>query len=300
MFEVIIIGAGPAGLSAALILGRSRRHVLVCDTGEHRNAASHAMHGFLTRDGIPPMELLSLGREQLHPYDTIELRTIKVADAIHHPDHFELTLADDTRITSRKLILATGVVDELPPIEGAEAFYGQGVFHCPYCDGWEHLDQAIAIYGPSKHGHKLALELRQWSHNLTLCTDGPAQLSSAERERLAHNNIKIREERITRLEGNNGVLERIIFTNDQSLECRALFFRGHEQQRSNLPEKLGCTFSKKGAVRTSDYEATNVPGLYVVGDASRRVQLAIIAAAEGAAAAWAINTELLKEDLAKS
>jgi thioredoxin reductase len=300
MFEVIIIGAGPAGLSAALILGRSRRHILVCDTGEHRNAASHAMHGFLTRDGIPPMELLRLAREQLRPYDTIELRTIKVVDAIHHSDHFELILADGTHITSRKLILATGVIDELPPIEGAETFYGRGIFHCPYCDGWEYRDQPIAIYGAGKRGRKLALELRQWSHDLILCTDGPAQLSSTERERLAHNNIKIREDRIARLEGNNGALERIVFTNDQSLECRALFFRGHEQQRSDLPEKLGCTFSKKGAVRTGDYEATNVPGLYVVGDASRRVQLAIIATAEGAAAAWAINTELLKEDLVKS
>jgi thioredoxin reductase len=300
MFEVIIIGAGHAGLSAALILGRSRRHILVCDTGEHRNAASHAMHGFLTRDGIPPMELLRLAREQLRPYDTIELRTIKVVDAIHHSDHFELILADGTHITSRKLILATGVIDELPPIEGAETFYGRGIFHCPYCDGWEYRDQPIAIYGAGKRGRKLALELRQWSHDLILCTDGPAQLSSTERERLAHNNIKIREERISRLEGSNGALERIIFTNDQSLECRALFFRGHEQQRSDLPEKLGCTFSKKGAVRTGDYEATNVPGLYVVGDASRRVQLAIIAAAEGTSAAWAINTELLKEDLVKS
>ena len=299
MFEVIIIGAGPAGLSAALILGRSRRHVLICDTGEHRNAASHAMHGFLTRDGIAPMELLRLAREQLHPYDTVELRTIKVVDASHHSDHFELTLAGGSHIASRKLILATGVVDELPPIEGAEAFYGQGLFHCPYCDGWEHRDQPLAIYGAGKHGRKLALELRQWSHDLTLCTDGPAQVSSMERERLTRHDIKIREEHIARLEGKNGVLERIVFINDQSLECRALFFRGHERQRSDLAEKLGCTFSKKGAVRTGDYEATNVPGLYVVGDASRRVQLAIIAAAEGAAAAWAINTELLKEDLVR-
>ncbi len=245
MFEVIIIGAGPAGLSAALILGRSRRHVLVCDTGEHRNAASHAMHGFLTRDGIPPTELLRLAREQLCPYESIELRTIKVVDAIHHSNHFELTLVDGTHINSRKLILATGVIDELPPIEGAEAFFGQGVFHCPYCDGWEHRNQPLAIYGAQKHGRKLALELKQWSQDLTLCTDGPANLSTAERARLVHNNIKIREERIARLEGNNGSLERIVFTNDQVLECQALFFRGNEQQRSDLPAKLGCTFSKR-------------------------------------------------------
>lgn len=134
MFEVIIVGAGPAGLSAALILGRSRRHVLVCDSGEYRNAASHALHGFLSRDGIAPAELLRLGREQLRPYENIEVRDIKIVDAIHQADHFEVIADDGTRLTSRKLILATGIVDELPDIAGIEAFYGQGVFHCPYCD----------------------------------------------------------------------------------------------------------------------------------------------------------------------
>ncbi|TMD59866.1 MAG: NAD(P)/FAD-dependent oxidoreductase [Chloroflexi bacterium] len=299
MFEVIIVGAGPAGLSAALILGRSLRHVLVCDSGEYRNAASHALHGFLTRDGIEPAELLRLGREQLRSYENIEVRTIKIVDAIHQADHFEVIADDGTRLSSRKLILATGIVDELPDIAGVEAFYGQGVFHCPYCDGWEYRDQPLAIYGAGKHGRKLALELSQWSQDLVLCTNGPARLSTIERERMARNNIRICEERIARLEGKDGMLERIVFTNNEVLPCRALFFRGHERQRSDLAEKLGCAFTKKGAVRTSENEATNVPGLYVVGDASRRVQLVIIAAAEGAAAAWAINTELLKEGLAK-
>lgn len=136
-------------------------------------------------------------------------------------------------------------------------------------------------------------------HDLVLCTNGPAGLSTMERERMARNDIRICEERIARLEGKEGKLERIIFTNNETLSCRALFFRGHERQRSDLAEKLGCAFTKKGAVRTTEYEATDVPGLYVVGDASRGVQLVIIAAAEGAAAAWAINTALLKEGLAK-
>jgi thioredoxin reductase len=158
--------------------------------------------------------------------------------------------------------------------------------HCPYCDGWEYQDQPLAIYGAGKHGQKLALELRQWSQDLVLCTNDPAGLSTMEHERMARNNIRICE-------------ERIIFMNKETLPRRALFFRGHERQRSDLAEKLGCAFTKKGAVRTTEYEATDVPGLYVVGDASRGVQLVINAAAEGAAAAWAINTALLKEGLAK-
>ncbi|MFL5625237.1 MAG: NAD(P)/FAD-dependent oxidoreductase [Ktedonobacteraceae bacterium] len=298
MLDVIIVGAGPAGLSAALILGRSRRQVLVCDTGEHRNAASHALHGFLSRDGIAPTELLRLGHEQLRPYTSVEVRNIQVVDATHQADHFEVTALDSTRYTARKLILATGIIDELPGIEGFETFYGQGVFHCPYCDGWERRDQPLAIYGAGKHGRKLALELRQWSQDLVLCTDGPAGLSPEERARMERNKIKICEERIARLEGKDGMLERIVFSNGETLACQALFFRSHERQRSDLPTKLGCTFTKKGAVRTRENEATDIPGLYVVGDASRRVQLAIIAAAEGAAAAWAINNALLKEELA--
>src|SRR5579863_927962 len=137
MFDVIIVGAGPAALSAALILGRCRRRVLVCDTGQPRNAASRALHGFLSRDGIEPGELLRSGREQLRRYETVEVLDIAVVDAVRKDDSFEMILEDGSRVTSRKLLLAGGVIDELPPIEGFAGFYGHGVYHCPYCDGWE-------------------------------------------------------------------------------------------------------------------------------------------------------------------
>jgi thioredoxin reductase len=296
MYEVIIVGAGPAGLSAALILGRCRRHVLVCDTGEYRNDASHALHGFLSRDGVSPGELRQLGREQLRQYETVELRRVRAVDAALRERRFEVTLEDGSRLETRKLLLATGVYDELPPLAGAEEFYGRGVHHCPYCDGWELRDQPLAIYGGEKHGRKLALELRQWSANLTLCTNGPAKLPGRERERLRRNRIALREERIARLEGKEH-LERLVFENGETLSCCALFFKGAEHQRSDLAARLGCDFTKRGAVRTGEYEATDLPGLFVAGDASHRVQLAIIAAAEGAAAAYAINMSLIKEDL---
>jgi thioredoxin reductase len=136
MFDVIIVGAGPAGLSAALVLGRCRRRVLVCDSGEPRNAASHGLHGFITRDGIKPKEFLRIGREELTQYETVELRDATVVAASREDDGFEVTLAGGERIASRKLLLATGVVDELPELEGLDQFYGRSVFHCPYCDGW--------------------------------------------------------------------------------------------------------------------------------------------------------------------
>ncbi len=296
-FDVVIVGAGPAGLSAALILGRCRRRVLVCDAGHPRNSASQALHGYLTRDGMKPAELLRVGREQLQPYTTVEVRADEVTAARRAATGFEITINKEETVSSRKLLLATGVVDRLPDIEGLKQLYGRSVFHCPYCDGWELRDQPIAIYGRENRGFGLALELTGWSRDLTLCTDGPAELSVAERKQLLELNIQVREERIARVEGNDGLLKQIVFANGETLARRGMFFNTGQDQRCDLAARLGCEFTERGAVRTGDYEMTNVPGLFVAGDASRAVQLAIVAAAEGAEAAFAINKALIKEDL---
>lgn len=298
VFDVIIVGAGPAGLSGALVLGRCRRSVLVCDAGQPRNAASRHLHGFLTRDGIEPAEFLRIGRDQLHTYETVELRPARVTDASKTANGFEVVLENGERLRSRKLLLATGVVDDIPEIEGLSEFYGTSVFHCPYCDGWERRDEPLAIYGNGENGSGLALELTLWSRKLVLCADGPARLTQKDRQRLAHHNIPVREEKIARLEGNSGTLERIVFANGDTLGVRALFFSTGQRQGSDLAEKLGCEFTEQGCVRTGDYEITDIPGLYVAGDASRLVQFVIVAASEGAQAAVAINKELLEEDLA--
>ena len=298
LFDVIIVGAGPAGLSAALVLGRCRRRVLVCDSGKPRNAASHGLHGYLTRDGIEPAEFLRIARDQLRQYETVDLRHAEVIEARRLENTFEITLPDGARLTSRRLMLATGVVDELPQIEGLPAFYGTSVFHCPYCDGWEMRDQPLAVYGQGENGAGLALELLLWSRDLVLCTDGLTDLTAEDIERLDRHNIAIREDKLVRLEGNEGVLERIVFAKGESLAVRAMFFSTGQRQASHLAEKLGCAFTDQGCVDTGDYETTNVRGLYVAGDASRLVQFVIVAASEGAQAAVAINKELMKEDLA--
>lgn len=296
MYDVIIVGAGPAGLSAALILGRSRRRVLVCDTKKPRNAAARAMHGFLTRDGIAPAEFLRVAREQLRPYDTIEIRDVEVTTAACVSGHFEVTLDGDVRLSGRKLLIATGVADNLPDIPGFRELYGRSVFHCPYCDGWEVRDEALAIYGRGPRGLGLSLELTGWSRDLVLCTDGPSELGPDDLARLQRNGIAIREDPIVRLDGAE-CLERIVFAAGEPLARRALFFTTGQAQQSHLARSLGCEISEKGTVRTGKYESTHLTGLYVAGDASRAVQWVIVAAAEGAEAAFAINTDLLKEDL---
>lgn len=296
MYDVIIVGAGPAGLSAALMLGRCRRRVLVIDSGQPRNAASRAMHGFLSRDGMPPLEFLATAREQMGRYDTVELREGCVIAAECRDRTFHVTLEDGAEHDARKLLIATGVVDNLPEIPGFQELYGVSVFHCPYCDGWEVRDQPLAIYGRGERGLGLSLELTAWSRDLVLCTDGPSELSADDRARLDRNGIRVRDDRIVRLEGGAG-LERIVFAAGEPLARRAVFFTTGQRQQSRLAHGLGCEINEKGTVRTGKYETTHLKGLYVAGDASRAVQWVVVAAAEGAEAAFDINTDLLKDDL---
>jgi len=279
------------------MLGRCRRRVLVCDIGRGRNRWSHGVHGFLTRDGTPPAELLRLARAELAPYDTVELRSAEVVDAVRTSGGFEVRSADGAVLRTRKLLVATGVVDELPELEGLESLYGRSVHHCPYCDGWEWREQPLAAYGRGDQAAGLAIALTVWSPDVVLCTDGPAEFADRMRERLDGLGIPVREERVLRLDGRDGRLERIVFESGEPASRRAMFFATGQRQCSELPARLGCRFTEQGAVDTGKCEATDVPGLYVCGDASREAQFVIVAAAEGAEAAMAINKALLEEDL---
>ena len=298
MYDVVIVGAGPAGLSAALFLGRCRRTVLVCDNGHPRNEASQAMHGFLTRDGMPPLEFLRLAREELRPYSTVTFRDVTVTDArCTSGGRFETTLETGEVIQSRKLLIATGVRDNVPEIPGLRELYGRSVFHCPYCDGWEVRDEPLAVYGRGDRGYGLSLELTAWSRDILLCTDGPAEIDEEKLARLTRNGITVREDHVSRVEGRDGVLEQVVFASGEPARRRALFFTTGQYQQSALAIRLGCEFNEKGTVRTGKYESTHLPGLFVCGDASRAVQWVIVAASEGAEAAFAINTDLIREDL---
>jgi thioredoxin reductase len=297
VFEVVIVGAGPAGLSAALILGRCRRRVLLFDNGRPRNGASQAMHGYLTRDGIAPSDFLARARDELAPYDTVRIVHAEVTDAVCPEGRFAVTLSGGERYYARKLLLATGVVDRVPDIPGFADLYGRSVFHCPYCDGWEIRDQPWAVYGKGDRAYGLALELTTWTGDIAICSDGPSEIDTRHRDRLAALGIAVREDRVVRLEGRDGVLTRVVFDRGDALPRRALFFTTGQEQRSSLASSLGCEFNDKGTVRTGKYEATHLHGLYVAGDASRAVQWVIVAAAEGAEAAFAINTDLVREDL---
>ena len=291
VYDVVIVGGGPAGLSAALVLGRCRRKVLVCDAGTPRNAASSALHGYLTRDGVPPLELLRLGREELRQYG-IEMREGTVTDVTRANEGFEVSVDGRQRVRARAVLIATGVRDHLPPIAGVDECYGISVHHCPYCDGWEQREKAIAVLGHGAGAAGLALSLKTWSDSVVLCTGGPTRLRRDEREQLDEQGIAVHDEPIERVSHVNGHVREIVLARAGRVPCDVIFFSARQSQQSDLAERLGCEFTKKGTVRTDHLGETCVPGIFVVGDASRDVQFVIVAAAEGAKAGVAINKAL--------
>ncbi|SDY18343.1 NAD(P)/FAD-dependent oxidoreductase [Hymenobacter psychrophilus] len=302
--DVAIIGAGSAGLSAALVLGRCLRRVLVLDGGPPRNAPSPAVQAFFTRDGTPPAKLLNLGRAELEAYDSVEIKEAKVVGLVRCGKHFELTLEGPTgrrsTRTARKVLLATGVEDELPPLPGMRELWGQGVLHCPYCHGWEHRDQALAVYGRAKLVTGLALLVSRWSPDVVVCVEDPASLSQHARRRLRRQGIVVRDEPLVGLEGTaGGELRHLVFESGERLARTALFIHPHQHQRSPLAEEMGCRLSAKGAIRVNKQHQTSVPGLYAAGDNTPGTQQALLAAAEGSGAAICINETLTREECPK-
>jgi thioredoxin reductase len=288
VLDVVVVGGGPAGLSAALLLGRCRRRVVVCDGGRPRNAAASALHGYLTRDGLPPGELLQLGREELRPYG-VEMRAVSVSDVVQGGDRFDVHLETGERLAARTVLFATGVRDHVPDIPGLDACYGITVHHCPYCDGWEVRDRPLAVIGQGAAGAGLALSLKTWSDRVVLCTNGRARISQDHRSQLTAHGIAVAGGRIARVEHQGGHVHALIMERGEPVSCEAVFFSAGQTPQSDIPKRLGCDLTRAGTVKTDRLGQTCVPGLYVVGDASRDVQFAIVAAAEGAKAAVAIN-----------
>ena len=295
MFDVIVIGGGPAGLSAALMLGRCRRHVLLCDAGQPRNRRSLALHGYLTRDGIVPAHFNDLGRKELRKYG-VEFRCVAATRVDKLAKGFRVRLADGRIERSRFLLIATGVVDKLPELPGFDECYGRSVFHCPYCDGWEWRDRPLAVFGRGRSAADLALGLRTWSRDLLLCSHGTS-IEQSLRERLIRNGITIRTERVAELVHKKGVLSAVRFVNNDAVPRTALFFTTAQYHQSDLASRVGCLMNRRGTVKTGTLSDTNIPGVFVAGDASRDAQFVVIAAGEGVKAAMAINRALQRSEL---
>ena len=293
--EVIVVGGGAAGLSAALVLGRAGRCTLVLDEGRPRNQVSPASHGVFTRDGDSPTELLRLARTQLAPYPSVELRQVSAMSARPEAGGFVVLASDGSEARSRRILLAVGVRDELPPIAGLASLWGTGVLHCPFCHAWEVRDEPLAVCANGSAAMGMVTLLLGWSRDLLLCTNGPANLSVEERDGLASQGVGIIETPLTAVGGAPSAVT-LEFADGRVERRRALFLRPERRPASDLPDLLGCERTETGLIKVGADRQTSVPGVYAAGDASTAEHQVLIAAASGAEAAMQIVRGLARED----
>jgi thioredoxin reductase len=294
-WDCIIVGAGPAGLNAALVLGRARRRVLVLDSGQPRNYATHEMHGVLGHDGLDPADLRARGRAELARYG-VEVVTAEVEDAETRDAAIRLLSAHGADVT-RTVLLATGMLDEVPDIAGFADVWGASAHTCPYCDGFEHRDERLAVLAAGERGEHLAIVLRQWSDDVVLLSNGPHDLAADQLARVQALGIPVTETPVVALDADEaGRLRRIRLDNGETLERDALFFYVGWQLRAEVARTLGCELRDDGSITVDATQATTVDGVYAAGNCADARALVPAAAGAGVTAAVAINARLSFED----
>lgn len=294
MYDVVIVGGGPAGLAAALTLGRARKHVLLCDAGPRRNAQASHIHNFVTRDGTPPDEFRKIGRKQLETYPSVEIRDVHVQSIQGSKGAFAISLGTEM-VEARRVVLALGVIDEMLPIAGFRELWGHAIFQCPYCHGWEVRDQAWGCLALNAHIVPFAIHLRGWTRNLVVFTNATYELSTEDRQRLEACGIRVETKAITRLVAKGAELEGIGLADGTTVSCSVLY--AHPPQKHvDLVKDLGLALDEHGSVRVDPmHRETSVPGIYAAGDLTSRMQAAIAAAAAGTMTGAVLNHELTAE-----
>jgi thioredoxin reductase len=294
IYDAIIIGGGPAGLTCAIFLGRYRRRVLVVDEGRPRNHASRGIHGFLGHHDIPPGELLARGRAEAESVG-VELCGGRATKIERSGDCFEVTTSERGMLRARRIVLAYGVRDTLPDIRGIESYYGTTVHHCPDCDGYECRDQRIGVIGWGKKVAGLALELLQWSGDIVIFTHGHArEWTEEEHSKLLAEQITIKDEPIVALLGDHGIIRAAVIDTGEHVAVERLYFTIKVERSCTLAEDLGCACDpERPNIIVDEHRQTTVEGVWAAGDLAAGSQLAITSAADGAIAAIAINKTLL-------
>jgi thioredoxin reductase len=295
-YDVAVIGGGAAGLSAALVLSRARRKILVVDAGAPRNAPATRMHGYLSRDGLPPGELLATGRNEVKGYGG-EIVTGTVTDLA--PDGrsgFRVQLADGQRISARRLLVTTGLRDELPDVPGLRDRWARDVLHCPYCHGHEVRDRRLGVIGGTAGAVRYAQIVRQWTHDLVYFTP-PDTLTAGERTQLVARAVTVVEGSIEQLVVDADQLRGVRMDDGCVVPRDALFVPPRFVPNNHLLVALGCDVDIDGWVSTDGTGRTSVPGVWAAGNVVDPRAQVVTAAGAGSAAAIALNADVVDDDV---
>ena len=295
-FDVVIVGGGAAGLSAALVLSRARRKVLVVDSGAPRNAPAPHMHGFLSRDGMPPAGLLEVGRDEVKGYGG-EIRAGDVTELVlSGGSGFWVLLSDGQRVSARRLLIATGLRDELPDIPGLAARWARDVLHCPYCHGFEVRDRQLGVLGGSAESVRYVQTVRQWTTDVVFFTP-PGSLTPLQRSELVARAIGIVEGTVKQVLVENDQLSGVEMDDGRIIRRQALFVPPRFVPYNDLLARIGCEMDDSGWVVRDGTGLTTIPGVWVAGNVANPRAQVITAAGEGSASAIAINADLIEEDI---
>ncbi|GAB3616777.1 NAD(P)/FAD-dependent oxidoreductase [Okibacterium endophyticum] len=297
-YDVVVVGAGPAGLSAALNLVRARRRVLVLDSNRPRHAATMMSHGFLTRDGIPPLELRRLGREEVQKYETAEVQFAFVQSISANGDGFRIVASGvrgdpDRDVTADRVVAATGLTETLPQVPGIRAFYGTSLHSCFECDGYEKQASPLALIGETNDLTRRAIHASLWTDDLIVFTNGEVQVGGHDESLLAERGIRVEHRRIDEIEGDRSGMTGVRLADGETIACSVGFVRPVWHARLDYLDGLGITRDEGGLVVTDDGGRTGVAGLYAVGDITPPgPEQLIIAAGSGARVSRAIVRDI--------
>ncbi len=295
-FDVIIVGGSYAGLSAAMSLGRSLRTVLVIDNGKPCNIQTPHSHNFLTQDGKTPKEISTLAKEQVQKYETIEFYDGLATEGKKTKNGFEIITKRGERFEARKLIFATGIVDEVPNIKGFWDCWGISLIHCPYCHGYEFKTKKTGIIANGERAFRIASLVNNLTKDLTILTRGKADFTEEQTQKLKQNNINIIETEIDEIKHQNGNIETLILSDGEKMNFDAVYGAFPFRQHSDIPESLGCEMTEMGHIKSDQFQKTNVAGLYVCGDNSSPMRSVANAVYTGNLAGAMVNAELVGEN----
>jgi thioredoxin reductase len=289
-YDAVIIGGGPAGLSAALVLGRARKRVLLCDAGLARNAKAERVRGFVTRDGEPPADFRREARRQLEPYTSVELRDLWVEGVEGESGSFRVATAEGP-VEASRVLLCVGMVDEMPALPGFEQLWGHSAFQCPYCHGWEARDRTFGLLATTESLLEFALLLQAWTQDLIVFTSGEVEVDAERREKLSGCEISLEERPVRALVADGGDLRAVELADGTRIE-RQILFAKPKQHQTELVTAMGLELDDDGFIRVDEHKQTARPGVYAAGDAVTPPQIAIVAASDGAQAAYSLNNDL--------